>query len=101
MEKLNTDPKCVAIMMKLHKEWDIWTKERKLKILDQKSLLIICFCMDLLAYFRTVLEVLKHNRATIKPKKFKCFQEKCEFLSMHVAAGGTQPTHSKNEAFSS
>ena len=55
---------------------------------------------QILAYFRTVLDVLKHHHDTLKLKKCKWFQDKCKFLGMEVAAGGTKYKQSKNEAFS-
>ena len=52
----------------------------------------------LLDYFRKVLDVLKHHRATLKLKKCKWFQYRCNFVGMDVVAGGTQPAQSKNES---
>ena len=54
---------------------------------------------NILAYFRTVLDVLKHHRNTIKLKRCKWFQDRCKFLGMDVAEGGTQPAQSKNKTF--
>ena len=54
---------------------------------------------QLIAYFRTVLDVLKQHRSKLKLKEYKWFQDRCEFLGMYVTAGGTQLTESKNEAF--
>ena len=54
---------------------------------------------QLLAYFRTVLDVLKHHHATLKLKKCKWFQDRYEFVGIYVAAGGTQSAQSKNKAF--
>ena len=54
---------------------------------------------QLLAYFGTVLYVIKHRNTKLKIKKCKLFQDRCEFLGMVVASGGTQPTQSQNEAF--
>ena len=54
---------------------------------------------QLLAYFRTVVEILKHHRATLKLKRCKWFQYSCDFVGVDVAAGITQPAHSQNEAF--
>ena len=54
---------------------------------------------QLLDYFRTGLYALKHHQAKLKMKNRKWFQERCKFLGMGVAAGGTQPAQSKNEAF--
>ena len=56
---------------------------------------------QLLDYFRRVLDVLKNHSATLKLKRCKLFQDRCKFVGMDVAAGGTQPTQSKNEAFPS
>ena len=54
---------------------------------------------QILAYFRTVLDDLKHHHATLKLKICKWFQDRCEFLGVDFTVGGTQPVHSKNEAF--
>ena len=43
----------------------------------------------ILAYFRTVLDILKYHCAILKLKKFKWFQYRCNFLGIYVAAGGT------------
>ena len=44
---------------------------------------------QLLYFFRTFPDVLKYHRATLKLKKCKWFQNRCKFLGMDVAAGGT------------
>ena len=67
------------------------------KIIADDVLLYGCTAQQLLAYFRTVLDVLKHHRDTIKPKLCKWFQERCEFVGMDVSEGGTQPAQSNNE----
>ena len=54
---------------------------------------------QLLEYFRTVVDVMKHHQNTLKLKKCKWFQDRCEFVGMDVVAGVTQPAHSKNEVF--
>ena len=74
MGALNSDPKFVAMIMKLQMEWDTLAKERGLKTVASKiifdyMLLYRRTSEQLLAYFRTVLDVLKHHRATIKLKK--------------------------------
>ena len=56
---------------------------------------------QLLAYFGTIMDVLKHHRTTPKLKNRKWFQDRCKFVGMDVAAVGTQPEQYKNEAFSS
>ena len=60
---LNADSMFVAMTMKLKMEWDILTKERGYVLLYGSS------TSQLVAYFRTVLDVLKHNRATLELKK--------------------------------
>ena len=54
---------------------------------------------QILDYFKTVLDVLKHHCATLNMKFFKWFQDRWKFVGMDVAAGATQPAQSKNEAF--
>ena len=51
---------------------------------------------QLLAYFRTVLDILKHHRTTLEQKNCKRFQDMCEFVGVDVSSGGTQHEHSKN-----
>ena len=91
--------------MKLQIEWYKLSKKRSLEnvssqIIVDHVLLYVRTFSQLIAYFRTLLGVLKHHRATLKPKKCKWFQDKCDFIGMNVAAGGTQLAQSKNEAFS-
>ena len=104
MEALHADPKCVSIMMNLKIEWDTLSKERgsknvASKIIVDSSLMYGRSADQLLYYFITVLDFLKHHRATLKLKKCKWFQYRCEFVGMDMKAGGTQPAKSKNEAF--
>ena len=85
-------------------EWDTLAKEHVLKNVASKIIVddVLLYgrtSRQLLDYFRTVLDVLKHHRATLKLKKGKWFQDRCEFVGMDVAADGTQPAQSKNEAF--
>ena len=85
-------------------ELDTLAKERGLKFFASKIIFgdVLLYghtARHLLYYFRTVLSVLKRHRATLKLKKCKYFQDRCEFLGVYVAAGGTQPAQSKNEAF--
>ena len=42
---LNAAPSFVGIIMKLKMEWETLAKERSLKCFNQKSLLIMCYCM--------------------------------------------------------
>ena len=85
-------------------EWDTLAKEHVLKNVASKIIVddVLLYgrtSRQILDYFRTVLDVLKHHRATLKLKKCKCFQDSCKFVGMDVAEDGTQPAQSKNEAF--
>ena len=100
MGSLNSDPTFVAMMMKIQMKWDTLVKERGLnffasKIIVDDVLLYGRTSEQLLAYFRTVLDFIKHHHATLKLKKCKCFQDRCKFLGMDVTASGTQPEQSK------
>ena len=94
MGDLNADQIFVAMTTKLKMEWDTLSKQQSLKNISSKII-----SEQLLAFFRTVLEILKHHRATLKLKKCKRFQDMCKFLGMDLAAGETKPAQSKNEAF--
>ena len=74
MGALNAAPTFVAMMMKLHMEWDTLTKEHGLKFFASKIILdgVLLYgrtARQILAYFRTVVGVLKHHRTTLKLKK--------------------------------
>ena len=104
MGALDAAPTFIEMTMKLKMEWDTLAKEHGLtnvasKIIVDDVLLYGCKAKQLLVYFRTVLGVLKQHSATLKLKKCKWFQYRCEFVGMDVAAGVTQPAQSKNEAF--
>ena len=104
MGALNTAPTFVAMVMKLQMEWYTLSKERGLKnvaskIIVDDLLLYGRTAKQLLDYFRTVLDVLKRHRITLKPKNCKWFQGRCEFVGMDVSAGGKQTEQSNNEAF--
>ena len=101
MGDLNADPEFVAMTMKLHMEWGTLAKERGLKIVASKIifgdvLLYRRTSRQLLDYFRTVLDVLKHHWDTLKLKKCKWFQDRCNFVEMYMEAGGTQHSQSQN-----
>ena len=73
---LNSAPIFVAMMMKLDMEWDTLAKERGLKSILSKIIVddVLLYGRTekhLIEYFRTVLEVLKHHRATLKLKNCK------------------------------
>ena len=73
-----------------------WFENFVSKIIVDGVLLYGRTAEQLLDYFRTVLDVLKRHCGTLKPKKLKWFQGRCEFLGMDVAAGVTQPAQSQN-----
>ena len=54
---------------------------------------------QLLAYFITVLDVLKNDCATLNLKRCKWFQDRCKCVGMGVESGGTQSAQSQNEYF--
>ena len=94
MGDLNTSPTFVAMAMKLQMEWDTLAKDSGqkkccIKINFDYVLLYGRTAKQLLSYFRTVLEALKHHCATLKLKKGQWFQERCEFVGMDAASGGT------------
>ena len=85
-------------------EYETLAKERGLKnsaskVIVDNVLLYGRTSNQLLHYFRTVLDVLKQHHTTLKLKKWKWFQDKCECVGMDVAAGVTKPTQFKYEAF--
>ena len=62
-------------------------KERGLKNVASKNIVddVLLYgrtSRHIIAYFRTVLDVLKHHRATLKLKKFQWFQERCKLLGL-------------------
>ena len=104
MGALSTSSTSLAMMMKLQMDWDTLSEELVFKNVPSKIivddvLLYGRISGQLLAYFRKVLDFLKHHRATLKLKKFKWFQDRCKFVGMDMAAGVTQPVQSKNNAF--
>ena len=104
MGDLNVDPIFLEMMMKLQIEWDTLAKERGLKFFESKIIVddVLLYghtAKQLLAYFRTVLDIIKQHVTNINLKKCKWFQDRCKFVGMYVATGGTQPAQSKNEVF--
>ena len=79
-----------------HTSQRTWFEIFESKIIVDDVLLYGRTADQLLAYFRTVLDVLKHHHTTLKLKKCKWFQDKCEFVDMDVEAGVTQSAQSKN-----
>ena len=69
----------------------MWFKNVASKIIVDDKLLYGHTDEQLLAYFRTVLDALRHHCAKINLKTRKWFQERCKLVGMDVAAGGTQP----------
>ena len=74
MGTLNASPTFVAMIMKLQIEWDTLSKYRGLtnvasRIIVDDALLYGRTAGQILAYFITVLDVLKNHRATLKLKR--------------------------------
>ena len=74
MGYLNTASTFVSTMNKLKMEWETLVKERGLKnvaseIIVDDVLLYGIKVKKLIEYFRTVMEILKHYRATINLKR--------------------------------
>ena len=103
MGSLNAAPNFLAMMTKIQMEWDTLAKERGLKNVAKINVYDVLLygrtAEQLLMYFITVLDFLKHPRATLKLKGFKWFQYRCKFLYMGMTEVGTHPAQSKNEAF--
>ena len=83
MGSLNESPKFVAVIMKLKNKWNTLAKEHGLKMLYKiivgDVLLYGSTSDQLLDYFRTVLDVLKHPRATINLKSENGFRTGVSF----------------------
>ena len=76
---LNTALTFAAIIMKLHMEWDTLSKELGLKNVASKIIaddvsLYGRTAEQLLHYFRTFMDALKHHRATLKLKNANGFR---------------------------
>ena len=79
MGSLNASRTFLAMMMKLQMEWDTQAKEYCLKNVSSNFivddvLLYGCTSRKLIDYFRTVLDVLKHHRATLNLKSSNGFR---------------------------
>ena len=72
----------------------------RITIIVDDVLLYGCTAGQLLSYFITVIDVIKHHCATLKLKRCEWFQKRNNFVGMDLEAGGTQPAHSRNEDFS-
>ena len=74
MGDLDEAPTFATMLMKLQIEWDTLAKELGLKTsapitIVYEVLLYGCTENQLLLYFRTFLDVLKHHRASLKLKR--------------------------------
>ena len=88
------------------KKWKVyvskWAQAEKchIKIIID-GVLLHGFTVDrTLEYFKTVPYVLKHHHTTLNLNIYKLFQDKCKFLWMYIALGGTQPAYIQNDDFS-
>jgi hypothetical protein len=104
MGALNSAPVFVAMMLELQGKWNLLAEQRKIKNCGSSVIVddVLVFVRDkdeLLRYFKCILEILMHYKATINLRKCKWFQDKCEFVGFDVCAGGNRPAHSKFTAF--
>ena len=79
MGALNADPTFVAMVMKLQMEWYTLAKQRGFKNVTSKIIVddLLLYgrtAEQLPAYFRTVLDFLKHHSATLKLKSVNSFK---------------------------
>ena len=79
MGTLNAAPTFVETMMKLYMQWDTLSKKRSLKNVASKIIVgdVLLYehtARQILAYFRTVLDILKNHRATLKLKSANGFR---------------------------
>jgi hypothetical protein len=104
MGALNAHAVFVAMMSILQKQWDKAAKSKGLKWFGSKvivdDVLLFASCvMTLLAYFRIVLQTLKHYSATLKLKKTNFLAKHVEFVGVDVNQDGNSPAESKYAAF--
>jgi hypothetical protein len=104
MGALNSAATFVAMMQKLQQQWDTLAKERGIRAVGSKVIVddVLLYgrtADQLLKYFCTVLDVLKHHRATINLKKCKFMRDRCEFVGVDIVAGGNKPAEWKYAAF--
>lgn len=104
MGALNSAPTFIAMMMHLQARWEKLAAERGIlgcgsKVIVDDVLIYGRKKDQLLQYFRSVLNVLKHYRATINLRKCKWFHSWCEFVGVDVGARGNSPARSKFTAF--
>ena len=95
----------VAMMDVISKEWNDKASTMQIDRVGSKQIvddvLLYADTPDkLLKYFRIVLSVLMHWRATVKLAKCKMFFEKTEFVGMDVCKDGNRPAASKYAAIS-
>ena len=77
-------------MTNLQMEWDTLATERGLKNVSSKIIIgdVLLYghiAEQILDYFRTVMDLLKHHHAKLKIKNWKWFQYMCEFVGMDVS----------------
>jgi hypothetical protein len=113
MGACNSHPAFVAMMAKFQTLWDKLATDRGIIILTLERLGtnpgsevivddLFLYADDpeaLFAYFMCVLEVLQHQRCTVKLKKCRFFEPDAEFVGIDITPEGNKPAQSKEEAF--
>jgi len=106
MGVLNAQSVFAAMMITISADWmrlaalaDLSTAGSKVIVDD--VLLYAKTIVELLAFFRIVLGVLRHYSATVKLKKCKFMPDRCEFVGVDVLPEGNSPAKSKHATFAS
>ena len=104
MGSLNSDPTFVAMMMKIQMKWDTLVKEHGLNVFASKIIVddVLLYgrtSEQLLAYFRTVLDFIKHHHATLKLKKVQMFSGQVQVFRYGRDSKWNTTRTVQNEAF--
>ena len=101
---LNSAPVFVAMVMELQGKWNRLAEQQAMKDCGCSVIVNDVHVSGrvkdkLLRYFKCIMEIFMHYRATINLRKCKWFQDKCKFVRVDVCAGGNRPAHSKFSTF--
>jgi hypothetical protein len=116
MGATNAHPFFVALVERMHFEWNQLAKTRVIKLCsttmsrcgkddpDAKTIvddvLLYAYSVDaLLEYFEVVLVVIQHSRVTVKLRKCRFIQTIAEFVGLDSLFQVNIPAKSKDEAF--
>jgi hypothetical protein len=104
MGALNAAPVFAAMMKVFQLEWQhkadlAGLKETGSEVIIDDVILYATEVHTLLQYFRIVLGVLQHYRATVKLKKCHFLGKRQEFVGVDILDDGNSPAQSKNRAF--